>query len=82
LLPNEPDKQIKSIENNVFIPLEFTEIKPNSKNILLIDNTVYQNEILSYSTNPNTFAIKYSYNSNKDELEKLLNNNFESIDRI
>lgn len=52
------------------------------KNILLIDDLVYQNEILFESTNSNTLAIKYNTKSDKKELEELLTNNFTSLERI
>jgi hypothetical protein len=63
-------------------PLEYEEITSGIKNILLIDDTVYQNEILFNSVNSDTLAIKYNYNSDKNELEKLLTDNFEFINRI
>jgi hypothetical protein len=64
------------------IKLEYKEITSGIKNILLIDDTVYQNEILFDSVNSDTLAIKYNYNSDKNELEKLLTDNFEFINRI
>ena len=76
----EPNKYIESDIQP--IPLEYKEINKNSRNILLIDNLVYQNEVLFNSSNSNTFGIKYSINSDRDELNKILGDNFESIDRI
>jgi hypothetical protein len=64
------------------IKLEYKQINSGIKNILLIDDTVYQNEILFDSVNSDTLAIKYNYNSDKNELEKLLTDNFEFINRI
>jgi hypothetical protein len=64
------------------IKLEYKQITSGIKNILLIDDTVYQNEILFDSVNSDTLAIKYNYNSDKNELEKILTDNFEFINRI
>lgn len=64
------------------IPLKYSSINYEIKNILLIDDNVYQNEILYDSVNSNTLAIKYNTNSSKKELEDLLTNNFTEIDRI
>lgn len=63
-------------------PLEYKTINIQTTNILLIDNDVYQNEILYDSVNLDTLAIKYNNNSSKNELHKLLLNNFIKIDRI
>lgn len=52
------------------------------KNVLLIDDDVYQNEILYNSINSNTFAVKYNNKSDRIELEELLKNNFDKIDRL
>ena len=62
--------------------LEYKTINSVINNILLIDNSVYQNDILFNSTNSNVFAIKYNINSSKKELEELMTNNFTKIDRI
>lgn len=54
----------------------------NIENILLIDDTVFQNEIFYNSANSKTLSIKYSIHSSTEELEKLLNDNFTKIKRI
>ena len=50
------------------IPLKYNTINFEIINILLIDDTLYQNEILLNSTNSDTLAIKYNINSSKKEL--------------
>jgi hypothetical protein len=77
--PIKLDKQELQIEP---ILLKYNTINSEIKNILLIDDSVFQNEILFNSINNNTLAIKYNVNSSKKELEDLLTNNFTEINRI
>jgi hypothetical protein len=63
-------------------PLRYKEINKDIKNILLIDVSVAQSDILFNSVNSNTLGIMYSNYSERDELIKLLTDNFKTIDRI
>lgn len=76
--------QIKnlSITENSIVNLKYKNINSEQKNIILIDDLVYQNEILYNSNNSNSLTIKYSNNSSREQLETLFNSNFNSIDRL
>jgi len=63
-------------------PLKYKEITKDIKNILLIDVSVAQSDILFNSTNSNTLGIWYSNYSDRDELLTLLTDNFQTIDRL
>ena len=63
-------------------PLKYKEITKDIKNILLIDDSVAQSDILFNSVNSNTLGIEYSNHSDRDELITLLTDNFQTIDRI
>jgi len=64
------------------ISLVYKEINKDIKNILLIDNLVAQSDILFNSVNSNTLGISYSNYSDREELMKLLTDNFQTIERI
>ena len=84
IINNNAIKELEKMEESTvkYKPLEYKTINPGAKNVLLIDSSVYQNDVLFNSTNTNTFGIKYSIYSNSKELKKLLEDNFSSIDRI
>lgn len=55
----------------------------NIKNLLLIDSIVSESNLFYTSSNSNTFPIIYSYNSNRDDLNKLLDDKFSNgLERI
>jgi len=62
--------------------LKYKEITKDMKNILLVDDSVAQSDILFNFVNSNTLGIMYSNYSDRDELIKLLTDNFQTIDRI
>ena len=60
---------------------DFRNIR-NSKNILLIDNSVIDYQIFVESVNENTLPIVYSYKDTRNDLLNILKNYFHKINRI
>jgi hypothetical protein len=72
-------------EKIIDIPLIFNNnIDTNGiKNLLLIDSTVSESQLFFDSSNKDTFPIIYSYNSNRSEFIKLLEDKFTNgLERI
>jgi len=63
-------------------PFIYPQTTGEFTNVLLIDDSVQDSQIIFDSVNSNTFPVIYSRNSKKTELMELLDSKCKSIDRI
>ena len=75
---------INNIEENIEDPLIFNDSTDLSKikNLLLIDSIITESQLFFDSANETTFPIIYSYNSQRDDFIKLVNDKFVNLERI